>query len=196
MSLDLTAFAAVQSSLFVQLTVYDDQGVDEVIRLSDYHKPITLLGENYTGLGQLLNLTESQSDIRITPYELSLSISGIPTENTSLVLNSRIKGSNIEIRRGIFNPTTGVLLNIAGNPAGRFFGIVNNYNISEEYPEVDKDSTSTVTLICSSNISVLQSKITGRATNPRVQKTLFPNDLSMDRVPAIANSNFNFGAIR
>jgi hypothetical protein len=196
MSLDLTSYPAIQSNLFIRLTVYDDVGVDEVITLSDYHRAITIAGVEYTGLGQLLTVSDSQTDIRVSPFELSVSLSGIPTANINLVLNSRIKGSSIEIRRAVFNPTTGVLLAIAGNPAGRFFGIVNNYNISEEYPEVGKDSTSTVTLICNSNISVLQSKLAGRATNPRVQKTLYPGDLSMDRVPSIANANFNFGAPR
>jgi hypothetical protein len=195
--MDLTPYAAIQSNLFVEITIYDDTGVDEIIRLSDYWRTISIDGDSYTGLGQFMNITDSAADLRITPYELSISISGIPSSNISTFGESRIKGSTVAVKRALFNPTTGVLLAIAGNPAGRFNGIINNYALNEEYPEDGgKDSTCTITLICASTINVLQAKISGRATNPEDQKALYPTDLSMDRVPNISNSNFNFGAPR
>lgn len=194
--MDLTPYPAIASALFVKITIYNSTGVQEVVRLSDYPTAITISGENYTGLGQLLSITESSMDIRATPFEVSVAISGIPTSNINLVLNNKIKGSDVQVLRGIFNPNTLQLLAIAGNPAGRFNGIVNNYQISETYQQGSKDGTCTVTLVCASTIGVLERKISGRATNPEVQKTLYPTDLSMDRVPALQNANFNFGAPR
>ena len=46
----------------------------------------------------------------------------------------------------------------------------------------------------SSVVELLNNKVSGRQTNPRDQKLYYPTDLSMDRVPALAKSNFNFGA--
>jgi DNA repair exonuclease SbcCD nuclease subunit len=43
-------------------------------------------------------------------------------------------------------------------------------------------------------VELLNNKTSGRRTNPGDQKEWYPTDLSMDRVPGLANSNFNFGA--
>lgn len=196
MSLDLSSYESIHSGLFVKIVIYDDAGPAETLLLSDYHRSIEISGDTYTGLGQLMAITESQADLRVSPFEVSITISGIPTTSVSTVLNSAIKGSTVTIKRAIFDPITGELLSITGNPAGRFTGIVNNYSINEDFPEFGKDSTSSITLICNSNISILERQISGRATNPTVQKALYPGDLSMDRVASLANANYNFGAPR
>lgn len=194
MAMDLSSYGSVGSAMFVKVTVYDDVGVDEVWTYSDYHKTLTIDGTNYTGLGQLMNLTESQTDLRLSGFELTMSISGIPSANISDFLNKKIKGSSVQVLRGIFDVNTGTLLSITGNPAGRFYGIVTNYAINEDYPEFGKDATNTISMICNSNVGMFGSKLAGRYTNPASEKKYYPNDLSMDRVPNISNSNFNFGA--
>lgn len=194
--MDLTPYVSIQSNLFVDITIYDDAGISEVVRLSDYHRSLTIGADSYTGLGTLMAITDSSSDIRATPYEVTITVSGISLSDVAKFGSSNIKGSRVRVRRALFDPATGVLLPISGNPAGRFTGIVNNYALSEEYSSEDKNSTATIALICSSNVNVLESKISGRATNPEDQKALNANDISMDRVPNIANSNFNFGAPR
>jgi hypothetical protein len=93
----------------------------------------------------------------------------------------------------LFNPTTYQVLNIDGNPAGRFFGYVTNYTISEEYNYESRTATNTVQLICSSVQEVLENKIAGRKCNPNSMKSFYPGDISMDRVPNLAGSNFDFG---
>jgi hypothetical protein len=49
---------------------------------------------------------------------------------------------------------------------------------------------STITLTCASKVEILSNFTSGRRTNPAD----FPDEKSMDRVRALANSNFNFGA--
>lgn len=193
MSIDLSSYTSLRSNLFVKLT-YEQDGEPAELLFSDYHKDLTIAGDNYTALGELLSITESSVDLRATPFELTVTISGIPTERVNLVTNIGIKGSPIEIRRAIFDANTGEFLNITGNPAGRFYGIVNNYNIFEDFPTDGKDASSSIGLICTSNIGQLERKLVGRFTNPTSQKSFFAGDLSMDRVPNIANANYDFGA--
>ena len=45
-----------------------------------------------------------------------------------------------------------------------------------------------------SAINQLNNKVAGRRTNPIDQAEFYPGDQSFDRVPALAKSNFNFGA--
>jgi hypothetical protein len=40
----------------------------------------------------------------------------------------------------------------------------------------------------------LQNRISGLKTNPTVWKNFYPNDTSMDRVPVIASTFFDFGS--
>jgi hypothetical protein len=190
MSLDFSAYPSIGTALFVRLDVPDYQ----VLRFSDYYRPFTINGESYASLGSLMTVSESTSELRLTDQELTITLSGIPTTNIDTVLDYKIKGSSVEVYRGIFDANTGVLINVAGNPAGKFKGLVNNFGLTEEYEEGGKDSSVTIQLTCTSIVTLLQDKITGRRTNPVDQNFWFPNDLSMDRVPNLENSNFNFGA--
>jgi len=190
MPLNLSSYRSVQTNLFVKLVIPGYQ----TLTFSDYHKSITFSGTAYTGLGQLLSISNTSNNLRANPEELSIGISGIPAANITAILNNKIKGSSIEIYRAFFDATTGELLNIAGNPAGKFKGVVNNYTIDDDLS--DGSSTGSVTLVLSATnvVDILNNKISGRRTNPIDHKALYPNDQSMDRVPALAKSNFNFGA--
>jgi hypothetical protein len=197
---DLTSYKAIESGLFVRLTVGEyrqvsgDSPTSTVLRFSDYARTVTVNGESYQGIGRLLGITASRSELRTSSDTITVSLSGIPNTSLTEIINSKIKGSRIEVRRVLFNPTTGAQLSIAGNPVGRFFGVVNNYSLDETYDYSTRSSTNTVSLVCNSQVSVLGNKVTGRRTNPRDQKSFYPNDLSMDRVPNLAGANFNFGA--
>jgi hypothetical protein len=93
----------------------------------------------------------------------------------------------------LFTPGTTNLIPITINPIGRFFGFVNNYQLAEDYSIETRTASNTIVMTCSSVVDVLDNKISGRKTNPASQKLYFPNDLSMDRVPSLVNSVFNFG---
>jgi hypothetical protein len=188
MSIDLSSYASVQTAMFCRLVVPDYQ----TFYFSDYYRPITLNSISYTGIGNLLNITESYSELKINQSEVTLTITGIPNSSITDFLDNKIKGSTIEIVRAFFNPNTGVILNIAGNPTGRFNGLVNNYSINETWD--GQQSSNTISLMCTSIVGLVQNKISGRRTNGIDQKALYPTDTSMDRVVSLSNSNFNFGA--
>lgn len=190
MSLDLRSYVSIATALFVRIDVPDFQ----VLRFSNYYMPLTIDGESYAALGSLMSVSESTSELKLSDGEIIVTISGIPTANIDTVLDYKIKGSNIQIYRGLFNTTTGALLAVSPNPAGKFKGLVNNFSLNEEYDVEQKNSTVTIQLTCTSVVGLLRRKVAGRRTNPVDQKAFYPNDLAMDRVPNLADSNFNFGA--
>jgi hypothetical protein len=141
-----------------------------------------------------MSIGTAASELRVSSGDIQITLSGIPNSSIYEIVNSRIKGCPVKVYRALFNPTTGAALAIAGNPLGRYQGYINNYTLNEEYDNETRTSSNTLVLSCASSIDYLNNKITGRKTNPTSQKQFFPSDVSMDRVPALKNSEFNFGA--
>jgi hypothetical protein len=198
--LALSTYKSIHSNLFVRIEVeyYKATAVasptSTVLRFSDRHIPYTINGESYVGLGNLMSISNASSELRVSSGELQITLSGIPNSSIYEIVNSRIKGCPVKVYRALFNPTTGAALAITGNPLGRYQGYINNYTLNEEYDTETRTSTNTLVLTCASSIDYLNNKITGRKTNPTSEKQFFPSDVSMDRVPALKNSEFNFGA--
>jgi hypothetical protein len=186
MSVDLSAYDSIQTNLFVKLDIPDY----DVLTFSDYHKDYTILGTVYQGLGELLAVTATVNNLRAAPDEITVSIAGIPSANITDIIGNKVKGSSLRVYRGFFDPVTGELLSIAGNPAGKFQGIVSNYNISDELDMGSSTGSIVLTLTVTSVVSQLENKLSGRRTNPAD----FATESSMNRVSALAKSNFNFGA--
>jgi hypothetical protein len=190
MALDLSGYRSIQTNLFVRLDIPNYQ----VLTFSDYHKSYTFGGTAYQGLGQLLSIDNTTNNLRASPEELTITIAGIPNSNITDILDNQIKGSKIEVFRAFFNPSTGDLLSIAGNPAGKFRGVINNYSLEDDLDQGSSNGTISLILSATSVIELLNNKVSGRRTNPSDQKEWYPTDLSMDRVPGLAKSNLNFGA--
>ena len=188
--INFSSYSSIEANLFVRLDITDYK----VLTFSDYPIPYTINGEQYTGLGQLLNVGNTDSNLRATPQDLSITISGILQSNISDVLNYKIKGSNIILYRAFFDPNTNELLTISGNPASKFNGVVSNFDISDDLVMESEEGTVSINFICTSVVELLNNKIVGRRTNPIDQRLYYPNDPSMDRVPNLSKSNFNFGA--
>ena len=186
---------SIASALFVKFVITEN-GVAVTSTYSDYFKPILLQGDEYTGLGQLMAITDTQSELRTTGQEVTISLSGIPSENIIKFSRQNIKGGLVTVKRGLFDSRTGVILSLGTglNPIGRFSGIINNYSIDEVWNEGSRSSTAVINIICNSQTTALSRKLSGRFTSPANQRALFPTDASMDRVPNIAGANFNFGA--
>lgn len=185
MPINLSAYTAIQTNLFVRL----DIPAYSVLTFSDYHKSFTIAGQAYTGLGSLMSVSNTEDSLRASPSDISVSISGIPAGNVSDIINNRIKGSDCKIFRGFFDVTTGELLAIGGNPAGKFQGIVSNYDIQDDLDMGASLGTVTLTLIITSIVEMLQDKVTGRRTN---SADFASGDMA--RVSALQNANFQFGA--
>jgi hypothetical protein len=186
----LTSYKSIESNLFVKIELASSN-----LLFSDRLVSTTIAGDTYVGLGKLLSITNSSSEIRSTSGEITIGISGIPNTSITDITDANIKGSLITVRRGLFNAVTGSFLSsVTGNPIKRFSGYVNNISLQEDYDVDARVSSNTLVLVCSSNVDILSNKISGRKTNPSSEKRFFPNDLSMDRVTTLESSYFDFGA--
>ena len=199
MTINLSSYKSIQTALFVRMVVpyYKSSPsatpASEVLRFSQYNQPVTINSEVYSPLGGLLSVSDSSSDLRPSSGTFTVAISGIPNTSIAEIINSRIKGSTIQVYRAVFDATTWQLLSISDNPVGRFQGIVNNYSLEEDWNPGATIVSNRIILTCSSTVDVLTGKIAGRRTNPTDEKAFYPSDLAMDRVPTLAESNFNFG---
>jgi hypothetical protein len=198
--IDLTPFTSVQSNLFVRIQVDQYRTTptgpftSEVLRFSDRSQPFTIDNESYVGLGNLVSITSTTSEIRASGNEVLIGISGIPENSINEIINSKIKGSPVTIQRAFFNAATGQILNIPDNPSGRYKGFVNNYALEEEWDQDTRTATNVLVLTCTNIINILSQKVSGRRTNPDDQRKFFPNDRSMDKVPNLKGASFDFGA--
>lgn len=204
MTIDLSAYSKIGNALLVRIPVEEykvdtgDTPTSVVLKLSDVLVPITITyngtNETYTGTGQLLSISPSRSELRNTASDVTITLSGIPDARIKEIMNSKIKGSRVEIYRVLYNAENWSVLPTVGNPVGRFFGIITNFSLEEDYDITNKTNSNTISLVCSSWQEVLNTKISGRKTNPEDMKSFYPTDTSFDRVPKLVGANFDFGA--
>ena len=201
MTLALTSYEAVESNLFVKIEVEyykatpgaTPSSVD--LLFTDRMVSTSLAGDTYVGLGKLVSITSTNSELRATSNDLTITISGIPNTSIAEIINSRIKGSIVTILRGLYDATTGQFLSsVTGNPVTRFKGFVNNVSLEEDYDVENRISTNTIVLTCSNIVDIFENKIAGRKTNPSSMKKFYSTDISMDKVPNLENTEFDFGA--
>ena len=188
--INLSTYDSIQTNLFVKIAYPD--GTEDLI--SDYHKDYTIGGDTYNGLGELISVSPTEDNLRATPANIEVVISGLPIATVQGALATDLKGSDIIISRAFFDADTGEALVLSENPAGKFLGIINNFSIENSLSMGDDTGSVTIILECSSILEYLQNKIAGRRTNPLDQRAYDSNDASMDRVPSLARSNFDFGA--
>jgi hypothetical protein len=197
---DVSNYASIQSNLFVRIAIDEYQATpnagytSQVLRFSDMLTPFTINSESYLGVGRLMSISETTSELRVTGNTLTITLGGIPNSSIYEIINSKVKGSSIKVYRALFNSATGAFLSITGNPMGRFDGFINNYSLNEEYDPMARTATNTLVLTCASKIDSLSNKVAGRRTNPESQKKYFSTDPSMDRIPNLVDADFNFGA--
>lgn len=186
--INLTSYASLESSILIKWEVPNF----DTAYLTDGTLALSLGGQTYTNIGNLLGVSNTVSELSSSTGEVTVSLSGVPTGSISTLFDQEIKGSNITIYRAFFNPVTHQPLIVSGstNVLQKFKGIVTNYSISDSVDLGSNMALSTITLTCASKVEILSNFTSGRRTNPAD----FPDEKSMDRVRALANSNFNFGA--
>lgn len=156
--------------------------------------PITVSGITFTNLGSLLSIGEVKREIKSTSGDLTLNLTGVDGANVAVILGSDIKGSLIEIWRGFFNSNNQIITTPTLQFFKRYQGYVTNYSVTEDWNEQARSRVATCSVSCSSFRNILQNRISGIKTTPTVWKQFYPNDKSMDRVPVIAATFFDFGA--
>ena len=185
--IDLTSYASLESAILVKWDVPNFS----TAYLTDYNIPLAFGGQTYTNIGNLLSVSSVTSELKPSKGELTIGLSGVPTNSISDLIGQEIKGSQLWIYRSYFNSQTHQPLSLGGgNTQLHFKGIVTNYAITDDIDLGAGVATSTITLTCNSAVETLSNKVSGRRTN----QADFPGVSDMSRVQALANSNFNFGA--
>ena len=168
------------------------------IRREDPQHPGTYI--DYIPYAGFLDVSELQGNLQNTANEISLSLSAIPTTYVEIVLNHAIKGGSLKIYRVFFNKTTGLV--ITNGIHQRFVGYITNFAINEDVQlsGVLGNVVHTLTLTASSIIGILDHKIAGRRTNSSSWQYQYDTmgeqiltDMSMSRVEALKNAQFDFG---
>ena len=150
--------------------------------------------EPFDGLGQLVNISQVQRDIKSTANETTLTLVGIDTALLGWVLGNDIKGSQIQMWKGFFN-TDGELITTGGVGGlyQYFNGYVSSFQISEQWMEEIRQYVGTITVSASSIQMILQNSTAGRFTNDNSWQFFNNGDTSMNRVAFISNVNYYFG---
>ena len=176
----------------------------------------------FTALGQLVSVGSVQRDIKSTANETTVTLVGIDTAMLALVLNSKIKGSRIDLWHGFFDSNNQLITSVTdawinnvgstidwtnfafdpiawtsttgGTGVYKYFtGYINSFSISEQWMEEIRAYTGVVTISASSFQLVLQNRTAGRYTNDNSWQSIYPNDTSMNRVNYISSINYAFG---
>ena len=204
MAVDLSTYKSILTNLFVRIYIpqYKAQAADafssQYLYLTDRRTSYTVNGQAYIGLGRLVDISGTNSELRSSTDTLTITISGIPNSSISEIVNSKLKGSQVIVWRVLFNAESGTALSGQydddGNPPTRFRGFIDNYSLVEEWDSDTRTSSNTIVITCASSIGVLENKISGRKTNPQSQKKLYPSDTCFDRVPTLKGATYDFGA--
>ena len=182
--------ASIRNAEFIRLTL-----PSATYTFCNAAGPVTVDGITFTNLGSLLSLSDIKRDIKATSTDLSVTLVGVDGTNVSIVLSADIKGSKIEVWRGFLDSDNQIITTPTLQFFKRYTGLVSNYSISEDWNEEARVRTASVNLSCSSFRAILQSRVGGVKTTPKIWQKFYPGDASMNRVPSIAGTYFDFGAV-
>lgn len=190
MSTTMTALnsSSIRQAEFIRLTLPSN-----TYTFCNAATQITVNGITFSNLGSLLQLSDIKRDIKATSSDLSISLSGVDGTNVSIVLGSDIKGSRVEVWRGFLDSNNQIITTPTQQFFKRYQGIVSNYSITEDFNEQLRTRVATVGLSCASFRTILENRVGGVRTTPKIWQVYYPGDTSMNRVPAIAGSYFDFG---
>lgn len=190
MSTTMTALdsPSIRHAEFIRLTMPSN-----VYTFCNAAAPVSVNGITFTNLGSLLQISDIKRDIKANSSDLNISLTGVDGTNVAVILSSDIKGSRIEVWRGFLDADNQII----ETPTQQFFlryqGIVSNYSITEDWNEQARSRVATVGISCASFRTILENRVGGVRTTPKIWQVFYPGDNSMNRVPAIAGSYFDFG---
>lgn len=190
MATDITSVQAdnISHALFIDVQVGGN-----VYYMSSAYKPITIGSNTYNELGTFLDISDFQDDIRQTNGDVTLSLSGIPSNEDYLaqILAEPIKGGNVTIKRGFFNIANAEIQ--TDQVFTRYKGIITNFSVQDDANRLKNTETMTISIQTSSINSVLSNQITGQRTNPEERKRIVAGDKIFDNIPNLYNTTFDFG---
>jgi hypothetical protein len=155
--------------------------------------PITVSGMTFSNLGSFLSIGDIKRETKATSGDLTIALAGVDGANVGIVLAADIKGSLVEVWRGFLDSDNQIITTPTLQFFKRYQGYVSNYSVTEDWNEQARVRTATCSISCTSFRAILQNRISGLKTTPTVWQNFYPNDVSMNRVPVIASTFFDFG---
>ncbi len=150
-------------------------------------------GDTYSNKGSLMTIGQTESNISVSPTDLTITIDGIQAANLAAATSASVKYAPVTLLRAWIDPATDAPLLVGGQPAveTRFKGFISSVNFEESWNA--PDSGFAITFSCISSASRLTDLVSGRRTNNADMKAAFPTDTSFKRVAKLTNANFQFG---
>ena len=169
--------------------VVDSSDPDGTLRLTNHFHDIKVGTEVYKASGEFLGFGSLKEDLDAKDSVVSVSLSGVQSTVTQVVLANPLAGSLIEIYRGFYDEDVGTLVQ---DPYLQWAGHVNNFTISDDYNSSDQD-TVTISVDCKSLLTTFLGKQSGIFTSlPGYQKH-YSSDTSMEFVAGLSDRNWQFG---
>ena len=190
MSTTMTALnsASIVQAEFIKLSTSTDN-----YYFCNAAAPITVSGMTFNNLGSLLSISQIDRNIKATSTDLTIQLTGVDGSNVAIILGANIKGSNIDVWRGFLDAQNQIITTPTLQFFKRYTGIVSNASITEQFDDNLRIRIATVGISCSSFRSILDNRIQGIKTVPKAWNFIYPNDTSMNRVPIVASTYFDFG---
>lgn len=191
-------------------------------RFSDYHRYVEFAGDTvpvgsvqtkdgYLPLQRLLSISPSKNQVQTSGDNVTITINAYEAgdyRSMSWLRNSRIEGSEITIKRAVFDDQGELLPLTIGNPVGRFKGFVESYTVNDTYDITTGKSDTVIVLSVTDYKNSLSTKIGGRKTArpyrggwltgytetvPGLKSPVIVQDRAFDNVAKLANTKFAWG---
>ena len=140
---------------------------DTTYYLTDYFSSITFGSNTYTALGYFLGFDSVEENVSITANQLTMSLSGVSQEFTSLFLTEDYVNRKVIIRSGFLNTSNALI----ADPIIIFQGRMNNPTITE-----NADSGMATVSVSIANQFIDFENVPGRYTNHENQQLHYPGD--------------------
>jgi len=147
----------------------------------------TIGSDTYTNRGSLLSIGQTESNISVQPYDLTVTIDGIDAANVAAATSQDVKYSPVTLFRAWINPNTDAVI----ATETRYKGFISSITFEESWNA--PESGFSISLRCISAVNSLTNHVSGRRTNNSDMTRFFSTDTSFKRVAKITNSNFQFG---
>lgn len=206
MTTSLQALRSIRSTLLVKIEIAEYRTsknafpTQETILFNDSIYDLTTTDGVYLGMGGLVDISSTKNGIRNPGGSVTISLSGIPVEDSRGVLYSSTKGSLVTISRAFYHPGTNDLISdldlpiATGGIIGRFGGYISTYSIEDAIDHANQSSTVTIVFECNPLQNLYKSLVKGLRTNP-VDLLYRTNnvDVSFNAVPSLSGKEYYFG---
>ncbi len=177
----VTTDAVVRPAYFVKMT-FDSNDNPALLNVWSGVGSITYNSDTYTGVGDLLSISEIVESADISAAGINVSITGIKSEFLAIAKNHQYQGRPLSVALGAFN-NTGSLIS---SPVVMFSGFMDTMIISEN------DKTSTIKISVENKLIAFERSKVRRYT-AEDQKIDHPTDKGFEYVTAIVEKEILWG---